>query len=659
MIDDNRREAMSVYAAMRGPRCNNNNNNRTTRFDNNDEMKKNVCRRGPRCSNSVGDGKSAVVVTVIASSSSSHRLPQRRPHRPLLAAQPSALLSSSPMPSLLRLVSLMLLLSSSSYCDYAHGWVSAPPPTALLAKTTTTTTRRGRASPPPPLVVLWATKNDKRNDDDNDGTSSGTTTAADVRPVADDPDLPPVMVEGAQFFGGSKQKEEFYDPEAEAAAGEELKMRLRKAAAELSSSLKGATANATASVSSSSPLLVLDRFLNRDAFDTDVAADVARSVQAMANQVLYGDSERTTTSDSDRQQQLYAYAPDVEWMSPFSSAAKSTSPLSALQYAKQFYRRIDVAVTGGRQVQGGSSSSSSLSVAAMTIELCWEISVVWPTLWEPRVLVTGTSQLTIDDDNDTKRILAQVDRPDNDSDGYIVSQLLPRFWDVYHIGMTPSSEMSPKLIAKKTGSLFSNYELYTLPARWYWSPSQLDLGTREDSNAATVPNHAFTTVIKTMGPQKQEYVPVSPVQVSLVPAKGGSGLRLEWLIPIAVNTLALNTDLLIPSPGADEDVDPEEQAECRYVWVDRRQVATVPYGGSPQDAEITDVRKKLYEQVVKDGLKPKLDESGRPKFFFWQNSVKACYTDEGLGMAVYEWRPKFSKPSAVGIELENTIQLQK
>ena len=82
-------------------------------------------------------------------------------------------------------------------------------------------------------------------------------------------------------------------------------------------------------------------------------------------------------------------------------------------------------------------------------------------------------------------------------------------------------------------------------------------------------------------------------------------------------------------------------------------MATVAYGGNgPQDAEIANVRKRLYESVVKDGLQPKLDENGRPIFFFWQNGVKACYTEEGLGMAVYEWRPTFAKSDEVGIELE-------
>jgi hypothetical protein len=82
-------------------------------------------------------------------------------------------------------------------------------------------------------------------------------------------------------------------------------------------------------------------------------------------------------------------------------------------------------------------------------------------------------------------------------------------------------------------------------------------------------------------------------------------------------------------------------------------VATVQFGGLPQDNEVTKIRKQLYDQIIKDGYTPKTDSSnGRPIFFYTMNSIKACATNEGLGMAVYEWRPQFTKPNEIGIKLE-------
>jgi hypothetical protein len=179
------------------------------------------------------------------------------------------------------------------------------------------------------------------------------------------------------------------------------------------------------------------------------------------------------------------------------------------------------------------------------------------------------------------------------------------------------------------------------------SPAMLEVGDRGEGNARTIPNHAFTCIIKTMGPTRQRYVPTTPVEVQVISAGGKK--TLKWTIPLAVEFQA-NT--VLPIPGEDPEAVVGSNPTCSYELQPRRKVATMPYGGNPEDVEITDIRKKLYEKVIKDGLKPKLDETGRPVFFFLQNTVKACYTEEGLGMCVYEWRTKLAKPNEVGIELE-------
>jgi hypothetical protein len=112
---------------------------------------------------------------------------------------------------------------------------------------------------------------------------------------------------------------------------------------------------------------------------------------------------------------------------------------------------------------------------------------------------------------------------------------------------------------------------------------------------------------------------------------------------------AINHELLLPgeNPEDEEGTFPT----CSYNLHPMRRVATIAYGGNVQDPEITDIRKRLYDQVLKDGWRPKLDEDERPMFFFWQYDAKACYTPEGLGMLVYEWRPALAQSNEVGIEL--------
>ncbi|KAI2502843.1 hypothetical protein MHU86_11590 [Fragilaria crotonensis] len=407
-------------------------------------------------------------------------------------------------------------------------------------------------------------------------------------------------VVGATFFGGNKQKEELYDAVAEANANVELRTTIN-----------------------------YNKWDDSNAFPDSIGQAVAKSIQGQLNGLLY-------TEESVPASLEYVYASKVEWDSPFSSSTGvgTTNPISELEKSLDFYNRLDVAITSGK------------TISPTQVELRWEISVVWPNFWEGRALLTGTSIVTL---NDNRQIVKQVDLlDDQDLNGRLVPQVLPRFWDVYHLGMSPSAELSPRFPLKSPGILPS-YKLYSLPPRLVYSPSLLDSGSREDAAAATVPNHAFCDFIKTMGPRRQRYVPTSPLEV-VFSRQDNNKQRLIFSMPISVE---LQTNPTLPYPGDDPETPPDVEPLVEYKWQGARRVATMPYAGNPQDEQVVTVRKQLYEQVVvKDGLTPKLDPAGRPQFFFWSNNVKNCYTETGLGMAVYEYRGKWAKSNEVGIELE-------
>lgn len=404
--------------------------------------------------------------------------------------------------------------------------------------------------------------------------------------VLDDDEAPAGIV-GAQFFGGNKEKEEFYDPVAEAEAAVVQQETL------------------------------YDRFADRDAFADDELATMAKSLQSQINNKLHG-----TAADS-----AIAYANMVAWSTPLQ--VKNQSPLRELESAADFYPKIDLAITSAHRL------------ASSQPRLTWELSVEWPTFWAPRVLLNGRSTLTLEGN----QIVKQVDDVDQDVLNSIRSQLTPRCWDLYHIGMTPSAELAPRINEKS--SPITGYTTYEIPGRLVLKSTQLDLGTRDDRAADVIPNHAFSCVIKTMGPQRQTYVPVSPVQVNINPQTEGPP-QLEWTIPLSV---AFQSSPSLPLPEGDEETDERIQPRSWYQWESPRRVVSVPYSGSAQDSEVTAVRKKLFEQAQKDGLVPKMKD-GRPIFSFVQQSVKACFTEEGLGMAVYEYRPDFVKANEVCLEIE-------
>jgi len=430
----------------------------------------------------------------------------------------------------------------------------------------------------------------------------------------------PAGVVGAQFFGGNKEKVEFFDPVAEAQAGEEIKVADT----------------------------VYNRFQDTQAFETPQVAQMAQSLQKQLNSLLYETAAASTTSEeaaageSDPIRKVQ-YSANLSWDSCFDTKS-SKSPLTALQDALNFYKELDVAIVSGKQISDN------------RVQLQWQISVMWPIFWEPRVLLSGCSDITFQKDSSsggTATVSKQVDMLDSSSDflSTISSQLMPRFWDTYHIGMTPSAEIMTRVV-RKQGLLPKPYNLFEIPPRLVSAPTQLDSPDgRADGNAQIIPNHAFSCVIKTMGPQKQDFGTASPLEVQILPPGKGQGSppRFKWSIPLSVY-FQTTTDL--PIPGEDPEARPSSEPTCEYEFQPRRLVATLPFGGTPQDVEIADVRKKLYDAIIKDGLKPALDENGRPQFFFLQDGVKACYTEEGLGMCVYEWRPKAVNPNEVGIELE-------
>jgi len=511
-------------------------------------------------------------------------------------------------------------------------------------------------------------------------------------------DETPAGIVGAQFFGGNKEKEEFYDEDEERNVLSAMSTTIPTPTSGMVPSSDVATSATTATAAAATASFF--RFDNRQAFSSDQVAHVASSLQSQINSVLYDDD-----SDFDRRTSINMAveytkkASQLDWVTSLPSKATTTSssstttttPLEELRTAKSFYKHVDLAIVSGREIQSEEQPSSTTTTTLM--ELQWELSVTWPTFWEPRVLLLGSSVLTLTDSSSsscsgasrpttTRTIVRQVDtingglnRPGTGILPSLIQQLTPRFWDLYHIGMTPSAELSPRLIlGKGGGNGVNSYHVSTIPARWMIQPTIVETGTRLDGNAQILPNHVFSSFISTMGPTRQRYVPTVGTTVQIRSnvnnsnlnnnnnkddaamarprSIAGSNTLLQWQIPMSVEFQTNPTWLLAPP---NEEAIPDSDPHCEYVFQSQKLVATVAYGGEAQDAEIGQIRKQLYESVLKDGIHtPKLDDNGRPIFFFSYGTTKACYTRQGgLGMCVYEWRPSCAKANQVGLELQN------
>ena len=411
-------------------------------------------------------------------------------------------------------------------------------------------------------------------------------------------------VYGAKFFGGNQIKEDLFDTELEAVADQTFR--------EIST------------------ITEYNRFDDLMAFGDVEARNFALRLQNEINVV-------TSNFPSTGDRSVYANS-FSNWETPLKSPkGETSSPIQTLREAKEFYKDLDIAIVTGEKV--GESS----------IEVTWVISVIWPNMWEARVALSGKSLFAITYEDDVPYITSQKDTLEgfgesNDVIKAISGQFFPRFWDVYNIGISPAAEEMQKLYPVK--KLFSSYTTFEIAPRLVMRPSINDKQGRSGRNAQIIPMHSFTTIVKTTGPAKDLYSTTTPIEVGIKPKRAGDGQKfnqITWTIPIGAKSLK-NPVLPFPEEGDDD-------AQFKYEMQKRRRVATIPFGGDPQDEDVGEVRKKLYEAVTQDGFVPKLDEDGRPMFFFLQNDSKACFTEAGLGMAVYESRPNFAKSNEIGIEL--------
>ena len=443
-------------------------------------------------------------------------------------------------------------------------------------------------------------------------------------------------VYGAKFFGGSAVKEELFDPQVE----------------------ESATIDA--------PSYTYSRFQDARAFPDDFARRFAYGLQQLLNSVLYEGSDRTQDALLAHPAHTLTYAPNLQWNSPFRTAS-SRNPLDEIITALLFYKRLDIAVISSHTLSNTPPFTTLLQVR-------WAISLLWPNILQSRVLLTGVSTINVQTRDQDMVILSQTDKLDmGGKDGRdlvdaLASQLQPRFWDLYHISATPSAEIMPRRrTTKNKPNIFSPYTLFEIPPSLVYQTTLLDSGSRNDRYAQYIPNHAFTSFIKTMGPQEQRYVPTSPIEINIrrttdqttttSSSSSSSSSTITWTIQISPEFISYSSTLPLPELGDSDDDDPSP-GSSKYMYRPQRLVATIPHGGNPQDVDIADIRKTLYQSVVQDGFKPCLDELGKPIFFYLQNDVKACFTsDGGLGMAVYEWRPKSFKSNEVGIELEDLVVL--
>jgi hypothetical protein len=508
-----------------------------------------------------------------------------------------------------------------------HGVLSSPTPFVQLKKSamklyTNASTQMLLALAIPGSIAFTVGRNERRawaavtNSNGSCNTSRRPRIVASAPDVVTDEEAPPspyvdedapADVEGYEFFGSNTRKAEFYDPVAE---------------------------NNLEAIET----VPFDRFADHA---------IGRRLQDAMNAL---------------DESIYASNCQWETIAPWKEQGNnSRNPIAALKSASNFYRDMKFAIVSADAMTGNDTASTTT-----TYRVRWEMAVVWPIFWEPPVVLTGESLCTLR--NDDQIIVRQVDSLDEGGHnskngdslaGSLVRQIVPRFWDVYHLGITPVAEDRLMLASSSGSSPLKPYQIRHVPPRWVRCITMRDTSDRSCNAAAYLPNQAFTSFLKTVGPMKETYGTVRGVSIELAAVQvveqgNNSGQRqqqsavdITWKIPLSVAYGAKPVWDLVADP------DTEDSYELQHA----KTYAVIGYGGwGPQDSSVSAVRQKLFEAAVADGNKPALTASGRPKFGFFDRTIKACYKETGgLSMVVYEWRPRWTDPYLIYLELENTV----
>ena len=230
--------------------------------------------------------------------------------------------------------------------------------------------RRGATLPPGMSANDDDDDDDDSGVDDDDSSSSSVATAVKFfeldNAFEDDGD----NVVGTKFFGGSSVKDELYVPEEE-----EMALVLQGVVV-LEGEEEGRRRGGGASE--------YRRFEDGGAFGDALAGRVGAALQSAINRVLYdggGDDGVVSPWTED---------PSMGWTTPFSrpGGARGT-PLAELATSRAFYNRLDVAIISAVTLERTTATGTA------SVEVRWDVGAVWPNPWESRVLLTGTSVLTV------------------------------------------------------------------------------------------------------------------------------------------------------------------------------------------------------------------------------------------------------------------------
>lgn len=321
-------------------------------------------------------------------------------------------------------------------------------------------------------------------------------------------------------------------------------------------------------------------------------------------------------------------APGVRYATPVGDAASAEDALALVAEAAAFFEdaRFDVLA-----VVGGDGAAT---------EYRWAASATWPVKWAPRVVLHGTSSVTVD--RAGGRAVAVVDSWDASPSDVFKAQVAPRFWDIYDLWATPHAER-PADVAVDAFPMgkFGTATLKRTAPRLVVRASVVDVtNSRKRRVASALPDFAFLHATRDPSRGAVTTAPLT-VSVETLPGAAANGTAVRergvvWSMPLPAkfgfdpNDAALP---VLPTDLADAGVDAGAcvRPALEYALEPSELLLCAHFTGAVQDADAAALKAALVDAAAKAGLRPRAgDRGGPPPILHRRFRAKVGFNETGF-----------------------------
>lgn len=281
------------------------------------------------------------------------------------------------------------------------------------------------------------------------------------------------------------------------------------------------------------------------------------------------------------------------------------------------------------------------------VEVQWRFSGTWPTAWRPRLVLLGSSTLTLGSASDGSRLVVSMrDTLEQPLAISLVSQVLPNWEDVYNLFNTPPAEAQPWTVESRG----KGFEIRQLPPTCMLQIEETrDLAPDDRSRVLSnpmVPSIAFAE--KKARPDAQLYA-VRPLAVEPLQRSSESG-RFRWSVPVP-SIFGMNWSQSFVEPTSPSS-SASAAATAQLVVVPGRRVAVQTFSGKVENDEaVYAAARTLADKVRTAGERPRA--AGSSEFQFAQFNTKVIFDVDGkVALAQYQGTLGPLRRNEVSIELE-------